>query len=237
MSGSTSFYVFGNTDEKPQTKIQTINEIPKIESTEIPSWIKNNAKWWSEGIIGDSDFISGIKFLIEHDIIIMPETAQEQSKSSEIPSWIKNNAKWWSEGAIADSDFVSGIQYLVRNGIMKVSPDTESTLVQSNSTVKNNAVQVSSGAIQLNNYRFEKSPHHEINVEVSGIVADSKSGTYVTLTITKPDQVSYDLKGIITKKGEFAVPLMLAANSLRGEYVVTAKYDNVEIGVASFNVE
>ena len=31
----------------------------------IPSWIKNNAKWWAEGTIGDSDFIQGIQFLIK----------------------------------------------------------------------------------------------------------------------------------------------------------------------------
>jgi len=37
----------------------------------IPNWIKNNAKWWSEGQIGDSDFINGIKYLIENNIMII----------------------------------------------------------------------------------------------------------------------------------------------------------------------
>jgi hypothetical protein len=230
-SGIVWLYVFGN-DEKSQTKIQA-SETPKIKSLEIPSWIKNNAKWWSEGTIADLDFVLGIKFLIEHGIIVISETSQKQSKSLEIPYWIKNNAKWWSEGKIADSDFISGIQYLVRNGIMQITPGTESSLVQTNS----NKSQVSNGAIQLDNYRFEKSSHRTINVKVSGMVDDFKSGTYVILTITKPDNMSYDLKGIITKKGEFAVPLVLAANSLSGQYVVTAKYDNVEIGVASFSID
>jgi len=26
----------------------------------LPSWVKNNAKWWSEGQISDSDFITGL---------------------------------------------------------------------------------------------------------------------------------------------------------------------------------
>ncbi|MBI5146224.1 MAG: hypothetical protein HZA84_03280 [Thaumarchaeota archaeon] len=235
-SGIVWLYVFENTDEEPQTKIQTIDETPKIESAEIPSWIKNNAKWWSEGTISDSDFILGIKFLIERNVIVIPQTAQGP-ESQEIPSWIKNNAKWWSQGEITDSDFVSGIQYLVRNGIMQVGPteNVESALIQSNST--NNAVQVSSGAIQLNNYRFEKSPYKPIHVDVSGMVDDSKTGTYVILTIIKPDQTSFDLKGIITKRGEFTVPFMLDASSLAGQYVVMAKYNNAEIGVASFSVE
>jgi hypothetical protein len=239
-SGTIWLYIFGNTDEKQQTKIQTTNEIPKIESTEIPSWIKNNAKWWADGAIGDSDFILGIKFLIEHSVIVIPQTAQEQSESQEIPSWIKNNAKWWSQGTITDSDFVSGIQYLVRNGVIQIgsTENVESTpVVQSNSAVTNNAVQGSSGAIQLNNYKFEKLPYKTIRVEVSGIVDNSKTGMSVILTITKPDQTSFDLHGIITKNGEFIVPLMLDANSLTGQYVVTAKYNSVEIGVASFSVD
>ena len=39
----------------------------------IPTWIKNNAKWWSEGQIGDSDFISGIKYLIENDVMVIEQ--------------------------------------------------------------------------------------------------------------------------------------------------------------------
>ena len=234
-SGIVWIYIFGNTDEKPQ--IDAVDEIPQIESTEIPSWIKDSAKWWSDGIIDDSDFVLGIKFLIEHNVIVIPQTALEQSAPQEIPSWIKNNAKWWSQGKITDSDFVSGIQYLIRNGIMRIGPveNVEPNPVQSNST--SDIVQVSSGAIQLNNYRFEKSPYKTIRVDVSGMVDDSTTGTYVSLTITKPDQTSFDLRGIVTKKGEFTVPLMLDANSLSGQYVVMARYNNVEIGVASFIVE
>ena len=35
----------------------------------MPSWIKNNAKWWSEGNISDQNFLDGIEFLIENGII------------------------------------------------------------------------------------------------------------------------------------------------------------------------
>jgi len=35
----------------------------------IPSWIKNNAGWWADDKISDSDFLSGIKFLVETNII------------------------------------------------------------------------------------------------------------------------------------------------------------------------
>jgi len=87
---------------------------------EIPSWVRNNAGWWATGQIQDSDFVSGIEYLITEDIILIPPTQTGQGTSQEIPSWIKNNAGWWAEGLIEDVDFVSGIQYLISNGIMTV---------------------------------------------------------------------------------------------------------------------
>ena len=38
-------------------------------SSSIPSWIKNNANWWSENLIDDIDFANGVEYLIEHRII------------------------------------------------------------------------------------------------------------------------------------------------------------------------
>jgi len=87
---------------------------------EIPSWVRNNAGWWSTGQIQDSDFVSGIEFLITEDIILIPTTQSSQGTSQVIPSWIKNNAGWWADGLIEDVEFVSGIQYLISNGIMNV---------------------------------------------------------------------------------------------------------------------
>jgi len=90
-------------------------------TTEIPAWIKNNAGWWADGAISDNDFVQGIQFLINEDIIRIPETTPGQSSgSNEIPAWIKNNAGWWADGAISDNDFVLGIQYLIQVGIMRI---------------------------------------------------------------------------------------------------------------------
>ncbi|MDE1764929.1 MAG: fibronectin type III domain-containing protein, partial [Thaumarchaeota archaeon] len=35
----------------------------------IPAWIKNNAGWWSSGQISDSDFVSGIQYLVDTGVI------------------------------------------------------------------------------------------------------------------------------------------------------------------------
>ena len=38
----------------------------------IPQWIKNNAKWWSQGNITDAQFVSGIQYLVTQGIIQLP---------------------------------------------------------------------------------------------------------------------------------------------------------------------
>ena len=44
------------------------------EDYNIPAWIKNNAAWWSEGQIDDASFVSGIKYMIENDIMEIETT-------------------------------------------------------------------------------------------------------------------------------------------------------------------
>ncbi|MEM3064956.1 MAG: hypothetical protein QW177_06240 [Candidatus Nitrosotenuis sp.] len=92
-----------------------------VNNAEIPDWIRNNAKWWSEKRISDSDFIQGIQYLIKKQVIVVPHTEQKNTSSSQlIPDWIRNNAKWWSEKRISDSDFLNGIQYLIAQGLIRV---------------------------------------------------------------------------------------------------------------------
>ena len=91
-------------------------------TTVIPGWIKNNAKWFADGSIGQSDFTKGIEYMIKTGIMKVPNLPPSASGVAEtkVPDWIKNNAKWWADGQITDQDFVKGIQYLVENGIIKV---------------------------------------------------------------------------------------------------------------------
>lgn len=89
-------------------------------NTQIPSWVKNDAKWWSENTISDQTFVSGIQYMIKDGIIVVPSTNSSTSQSQQIPSWIKNSAGWWASGQISDDSFVKGIQYLISNGIINV---------------------------------------------------------------------------------------------------------------------
>jgi len=106
------------------------------EELQIPPWVKNNAKWWSEGQIGNDDFVKGIQYLIQVGIMKIPQTQSETGSSQQIPIWIKNNAGWWANGTISDNDFVKGIQYLIQIGIMKIK--TEQVMVLSSSAFENN---------------------------------------------------------------------------------------------------
>ncbi len=36
---------------------------------EIPKWIRDNAKWWAEGLITDQDYINGLQYLISQGIL------------------------------------------------------------------------------------------------------------------------------------------------------------------------
>ncbi|WP_316506191.1 peptidase [Nitrosopumilus sp.] len=86
----------------------------------IPSWIKDNARWWSSSIISDSEFIDGIEYLMDENIITVSSTSQPSSSDESIPSWIKDNARWWANDNISDDDFIQAIQYLIEKGIIQV---------------------------------------------------------------------------------------------------------------------
>ena len=92
----------------------------KLGEIVIPSWIKTNAKFWSDGKITDKDFVSGIQYLINQKIIKIPSSTSSGAKSDVIPSWVKDAAKFWAEGQTTDKDFVNGLQYLITNGIIKL---------------------------------------------------------------------------------------------------------------------
>lgn len=51
-----------------------------VQNYNIPSWIKNTAKWWGEGQISDSDFIASIKYLIENKILQITDVDNQESE-------------------------------------------------------------------------------------------------------------------------------------------------------------
>jgi len=91
------------------------------ESSQIPDWIRDTAKWWSLTQISDQDFVKGLEYLIQQNIIQIPEgTTSEGDSEPKLPSWLRKNAGWWSQGLLSDDEFVKSIQWLINNGFIKI---------------------------------------------------------------------------------------------------------------------
>jgi len=63
-----------NIDEKIGSQIDDIIKIPYTEPGEetissIPEWVKNNAGWWIEGKISDTEFAMALQYLVKTGII------------------------------------------------------------------------------------------------------------------------------------------------------------------------
>ena len=113
------------------------------QEVSIPAWIKNNAGWWADGQIPDATFVDGIEFLIEKEIIVIPDMPKASSEKTEsIPIWIKNNAGWWADGQIDDKTFVKGIEYLVKVGIIIIERIDETEQVLFYSTMEENGIKI-----------------------------------------------------------------------------------------------
>ena len=96
------------------------------QDAQIPGWIKDVASWWANDQISENEFVVGIEYLINNNIILLHsipcnekiESQYEDTKS--VPDWIKNNASWWSDNLIDDTDFINGLQYLIKHKIVKI---------------------------------------------------------------------------------------------------------------------
>jgi len=105
--------------DKTNNNIQKFSPFGNADDITIPTWVKNNVKWWSEDLFSNTDFATGINYLIRQGVIHGAITSNESNSDVKIPRWVKTNADWWTNGLISDKEFTSGIQYLVSVGIIK----------------------------------------------------------------------------------------------------------------------
>jgi hypothetical protein len=100
-------------------EIESTQELTEKSKPQIPSWIKNSARWWYEGSIEDEDFVKGIQYLIKSEIIKVKTSGYvNKNIESVIPPWVKNNAGWWASNQISDEEFIRALQYLINKGII-----------------------------------------------------------------------------------------------------------------------
>jgi len=100
--------------------------ISSAQDALIPNWIKNVAGWWASGVISENEFLTGIEYLVNNNIILLDfvpcnyKIQNQYGDTKSVPDWIKNNANWWSENLIGDTDFINGLQYLIEYKIIKI---------------------------------------------------------------------------------------------------------------------
>ena len=134
------------------------------EDTQIPTWIKSVAGWWANGEISENEFLSGIEYLINNNIISLeyiPCSLKAENLESLsvdlVPTWIKNNAEWWSEDLIGDTDFINGIEYLIKIQVITIDnekivdtiPVDDITFSPAWNFNKNNLVYISSSFFKI----------------------------------------------------------------------------------------
>ena len=100
------------------------------EESQIPDWVKNVAGWWATNNISEKEFLNGIEYLINNNIIYIPfmpcgaaaaaATSDTTLEAKLIPDWVKNVAGWWATGQIDDADFINGIEYLIKKDILGI---------------------------------------------------------------------------------------------------------------------
>ena len=56
----------------------------------IPEWVKNNALWYGQGNISETEFLNAIKFLIENDVLIIEIADNEPPKNIDATVIIPN---------------------------------------------------------------------------------------------------------------------------------------------------
>jgi len=140
---SKALEVEPNNESIQSNKEDTLSHLPSFEKSieKVPSWIKNNAKWWTQGTIGDSEFIGGLQHLIKENIISIPHQDTVESKSSNsIPDWVKTQTEWWANGKISEDEFLNSVQYMIKQGMIKISTEQQKSSENIDDEIKSQSI-------------------------------------------------------------------------------------------------
>jgi len=94
-------------------------QIENTATTQIPSWVKDTAQKWHDGVVDNAGFSKDIQYMITSGLVKVTGQVTPSSTFEYIPSWQKKVAEWWSQGLISDYDYVNSMQYLLDKKIIK----------------------------------------------------------------------------------------------------------------------
>ena len=185
----------------------------------IPSWIKNNAKWWHDKKISDSEFVQGIQYLINQEIIKIPQITVDPNFSQQIPSWIRTSAGAWADNLVSNDDFGKGIEHLIGQGIIKISspqpPETLSEL-SGNVTILTSS---SEHVFNFTNTGIMFSQDQTLNTLNSRYIVETKEGS-IALTVPSFTDEKIHLG---TKKGQTELKITRVASKIVNYWIFSDK--------------
>ena len=91
----------------------------RAAQTSIPSWVKNNAKWWTQGTIDDKTFVQSMQYISSGGSTKISQSASPSSSGSQqVPAWVKNTVKWWVNGQVSDDEFKNAVKYMLSTKVI-----------------------------------------------------------------------------------------------------------------------
>jgi plastocyanin len=117
----------------------------------VPEWIKNNALWYGQGIVSETEFLNAIKFLIENDIIIIENKDMKSSENLSATVIIPNG-----NSNVSGTSFYSPLNLEITTGttVTWVNQDNVSHTVQSQDEF-GNVITLFNSAVLDTGDRFE----------------------------------------------------------------------------------
>ena len=106
----------------PYTPTDKPIDYKKQDIGNIPDWVKDTTNWWTLTKISDQDFLNSLEYMIENNIIKIPENIVfENEKELKMISWIRNNLSIWSQNASSDDEFFKSTQWLIKNKLININ--------------------------------------------------------------------------------------------------------------------
>jgi hypothetical protein len=110
-------------EEQIQQRIALANklkqQLDQDNTTEIPFWVKDTARKWHDGTVGNTEFSKDIQYFISSGLVKTSGQIKPTDTFDRIPSWVKQVTIWWTQGVISDYSYVNAIQFLLDDKIIE----------------------------------------------------------------------------------------------------------------------
>ena len=106
----------------PYTSTEKPFDYKKQDEGNVPEWVKDSTNWWTLTKISDQDFLNSLEYMIENNIIKIPENKDfENENELKMMSWIRNNFSMWSQNTSSDDEFFKSTQWLIDNKLININ--------------------------------------------------------------------------------------------------------------------